>query len=91
MFQCLLSDNNLFLNMLQIMLPTPHQHACMRTIAASRIRIPSLSLRIMILPRCGRSAGCATAASNRPVALGNRGPEVRGFRLGVPLHRMPRG
>ena len=34
MFQCLLSDNNLFLNMLQIMLPTPHQHACMRTIAA---------------------------------------------------------
>ena len=34
MFQCLFPANDLFLNMLQIMLPTPHQHACMRTIAA---------------------------------------------------------
>ena len=34
MFQCLFPANDLFLNMLQIMLSTPHQQACMRTIAA---------------------------------------------------------
>ena len=36
MFQCLFPALNVFLNMLQIMLSTPHQHACMRTIAAAR-------------------------------------------------------
>ena len=43
MFQCLFTALNLFLNMLQIMLPTPHQHACMRTIAArERISVRGL-------------------------------------------------
>ena len=71
MFQCLLSDNNLFLNMLQIMLPTPHQHACMRTRSrpgasghhrwhrAQQPLLPQPATPLLLLPARNRQARVA--------------------------------